>query len=89
MVATFPANANAAFAGAVPYLMLAGNLVAGWQMARSVLVAEAALARGEESSFMATKICTAQFYAHHILPEIDLQRSRVMHGAASLLGVTF
>ena len=27
---------NAAFAGSVPYLMLAGNLVAGWQLARSL-----------------------------------------------------
>jgi hypothetical protein len=88
-IAAAPANANAAYAGAVPYLMLAGNLVASWQMARSVLVAEAALARGEDSAFMATKITTAQFYAHHILPEVDLQRSRVLHGAASLLGVTF
>jgi hypothetical protein len=89
LIAAAPANANAAYAGAVPYLMLAGNLVAGWQMARSVLVAEAALARGEDSAFMATKIATARFYANHILPEVDLQRSRVMNGAASLLGVTF
>jgi hypothetical protein len=69
--------------------MLAGNLVAGWQMARSVLVAETALARGEDSALMTTKIATAQFYAHHILPEVELQRSRVTQGAASLLGVTF
>jgi hypothetical protein len=89
LIAVAPADANAAHAGAVPFLMLAGNLVAGWQMARSVLVAEAALARGEEGVFMATKIATAQFYAHHILPEVDLQRSRVSQGAASLLGVTF
>jgi 3-(methylthio)propanoyl-CoA dehydrogenase len=27
---------NAVFAGSVPYLMLAGNVVAGWQMARSL-----------------------------------------------------
>jgi hypothetical protein len=34
------ASPNAVFAGSVPYLMLAGNLVAGWQMARALLVAE-------------------------------------------------
>ena len=39
------ANPNAVFAGSVPYLMLAGNLVAGWQMARALLVAEDQLAR--------------------------------------------
>jgi len=88
LIAVAPADANAAYAGAVPYLMLVGNLVAGWQMARSVLMAEAALARGEDSAFMSAKIATAQFYVHHILPEVDLQRSRVLHGAASLLGVT-
>ena len=38
---------NAVFAGSVPYLMLAGNLVAGWQMARALLVAEEQLAAGE------------------------------------------
>ncbi len=31
---------NAVFAGSVPYLMLAGNLMAGWQMARALIVAE-------------------------------------------------
>ena len=37
---------NAAFAGSVPYLMLAGNLIAGWQMARSLMVAEDLARRG-------------------------------------------
>ena len=40
------ADPNAVFAGSVPYLMLAGNLVAGWQMARALLVAEDLLADG-------------------------------------------
>ncbi|HWI78651.1 MAG TPA: acyl-CoA dehydrogenase, partial [Ramlibacter sp.] len=31
------ASPNAVFAGSVPYLMLAGNLMAGWQLARSLL----------------------------------------------------
>ncbi len=85
LVAVSPHNANAAYAGAVPYLMLAGTLVAGWQLARSVLVAEAALARGEDLAFMTAKIATARFYAHHILIETDLHRTRVIDGAASLL----
>ena len=34
------ASPNAVFAGSVPYLMLAGNLMAGWQMARALLVAQ-------------------------------------------------
>ena len=83
------ASPNAAYAGAVPYLMLAGNLVAGWQMARAVLVAEAALARGEDSDFMSAKMATARFYAHHILTETGLQRTRVIDGAGSLLNAVF
>ena len=34
------ADPNAVFAGSVPYLMLAGNVLAGWQMARALLAAE-------------------------------------------------
>ncbi|WP_432288665.1 acyl-CoA dehydrogenase (plasmid) [Aminobacter sp. BA135] len=69
------AGPNAAYAAGVPYLMLAGNLVAGWQMARAVLAAEAA-----SSDFMTAKIATAQFYSHHILPETGLQRVRATAG---------
>ena len=58
---------NAAYAGSVPYLMLTGNLVAGWQMGRALLVAQSKLAAGEETAFMQAKITTAQFYAEHIL----------------------
>ncbi len=89
LITLAPVNPNAAYAGAVPYLMLAGNLVAGWQMARAVLVAEAALQRGDDIAFMAAKIATARFYAHHILPETELQRLRVIDGAAGLADIPF
>ncbi|CUH87669.1 Putative acyl-CoA dehydrogenase AidB [Phaeobacter sp. CECT 5382] len=75
----------AAFGAGVPYLMLAGNLVSGWQMARSLLAAEAALARGEDPDFMAAKIATARFYADHILCEAEMQRTRCVEGGDSLL----
>ena len=65
------ADPNAVFAGRVPYLMLAGNLMAGWQMARALLVAEDALAAGEDdAAFMQAKIATARFYADHILSRV-------------------
>jgi len=54
-------NPNAVFAGSVPYLMLAGNLVAGWQMARSLLAAERLLAHGDgDAGFLNAKITTAR-----------------------------
>lgn len=81
------ADPNTAYAGAVPYLMLAGNLVAGWQMARAALAANAATA--DDPEFMTAKIATARFYAQHLLPETALQRTRIVEGAESLLDLSF
>lgn len=78
------ANPNAAYAGSVPYLMLAGNLVAGWQLARSLLVAEDKLAAGEDVAFMAAKIATARFYAEHILSRAGGTRDAIVEGADSV-----
>ena len=61
------ASPNAVFAGSVPYLMLAGTVMAGWQMARALMVAEDRLAEGTDAAFMQAKIATARFYADHIL----------------------
>ncbi len=77
-------NPNAAYAGSVPYLMLAGNLVAGWQMARSLMVAEDQLAAGEDADFMSAKIATARFYAEHILSRAGGLRDAIVEGADSV-----
>jgi 3-(methylthio)propanoyl-CoA dehydrogenase len=78
------ANPNAAFAGSVPYLMLAGNLVAGWQLGRALLVAEDMVARGEDAAFAAAKITTAQFYAGHLLSKATGLRDAIVDGADSV-----
>lgn len=75
-------NPNAAYAGSVPYLMLAGNLVAGWQLARALLVAEDMLAT--DQAFMGAKIATARFYAEHILPRTGALRAAIVDGADSV-----
>ena len=85
MLQTSKQDVNAAFAGGVPYLMLAGNLIAGWQLARSLLVAEKALEDDIDPAFMTAKIATARFYADHILPDTDTQRDRIIEGSESLL----
>jgi 3-(methylthio)propanoyl-CoA dehydrogenase len=74
-------NPNAAFAGSVPYLMLAGNLVAGWQLGRALLVAEEQLAAGVDKPFMQSKITTARFYADHILTRTPGMRDAIVDGA--------
>ncbi|MGA0569174.1 acyl-CoA dehydrogenase [Variovorax sp. VNK109] len=75
---------NAAFAGSVPYLMLAGNLVAGWQLGRALLAAEGELAAGTDAAFMKTKIVTARFYADHILTKAPGIRDAIVEGADSV-----
>ncbi|MCV2357661.1 acyl-CoA dehydrogenase [Paucibacter sp. TC2R-5] len=81
-------NPNAAYAGSVPYLMLAGNLVAGWQLARSLMVAEDHLAAGEDVAFMSAKIATARFYAEHILSRAGGLRDAIVEGADSVTAMS-
>ena len=93
------ASPNAVYAGSVPYLMLAGNLVAGWQLARALLAAEEALAtaRGgtagaagsatDDAEFMNAKIITAQFYADHILCKACGLRDSIVEGADSVMAL--
>ncbi|WP_374662898.1 acyl-CoA dehydrogenase [Inhella sp.] len=78
---------NAVFAGSVPYLMLAGNLIAGWCLARGLLVAEKALEAGEDLAFMEAKVTTARFYAEHILPRTAALRDAILNGADSCLAL--
>jgi len=75
---------NAVFSGSVPYLMLAGNLVAGWQMARALLVAQEQLTHADDAVFMQSKITTARFYADHILTKIPGLRDSIVDGAGSV-----
>ena len=84
VAASSKASPNAVYAGSVPYLMLAGNLMAGWQMARALLVAEKAMAAGEDVAFMQAKITTARFYADHILCKAGGLRDSIVDGAESV-----
>lgn len=79
------ASPNAVFAGSVPYLMLAGNVMAGWQMARALVAAEAQLAAGEgDAAFLRAKVTTARFYAEHILSKVPGVRDAILTGADSV-----
>ena len=80
IVAQAASNPNAAFAGSVPYLMLAGNVMAGWQLARSYLVAH----KQPQDSFMKAKAVTARFYADHILSKAPGLRDAIVEGAGSV-----
>jgi len=81
------ASPNAVFAGSVPYLMLAGNLMSGWQLARALLVAEKAVAAGTDVAFMQAKVTTARFYADHILSQAPGVRDAIVEGADSVIAM--
>ena len=78
------AHPNDVFAGSVPYLMLAGNLMAGWQLGRALLVALTPEAQAQDAAFMAAKVTTARFYADHILSKAPGIRDSIVHGASSV-----
>jgi len=82
------ANPNAVFAGSVPYLMLAGSLMAGWQLARALIVAEDQLDRGEgDRGFLTTKVATARFYAEHLLSKLPSLRDAIVEGGDSVVAL--
>ena len=80
IVAHAATDPNAAFAGSVPYLMLAGNVMAGWQLARSYLVAQ----KNPDDAFMKAKAVTARFYTDHILSKAPGLRDSIVEGAGSV-----
>ena len=79
------AQPNAVYAGSVPFLMLAGNLLAGWQMAQSWLAADALPA--EQAAFAFQKKITCVFYAEHLLPRCHAQALAITQGAGSCMAL--
>jgi hypothetical protein len=84
VVANHRSDPNAVYAGSVPYLMLAGSLVAGWQLGRALLVATRLRAGGEDVEFMRRKIAVARFYADHLLTRVPGLRDSIVDGAGAV-----
>jgi alkylation response protein AidB-like acyl-CoA dehydrogenase len=81
-------NPLAAFAGAVPFLKLAGIVAGGWQMARAAVISERKVAQGSgEASFLKAKIATARFYGDHVLVQAPGLRDTVVKGAAGVMAL--
>jgi alkylation response protein AidB-like acyl-CoA dehydrogenase len=88
LLETYPYNALAAGAGAVPYLKLWGTVAGGWQMARAAHLAKARLDGGaEDFEFYRAKIATARFYAEHILPQAQAHKAAIVNGSSSVLAL--
>jgi len=78
-------NPLSAFAGAVPFLKLAGIVAGGWQMARAALAAEKNLSK--DKSFYEAKIATARFYGDHVLVQAPGLRDTVVKGSAGVMAL--
>jgi 3-(methylsulfanyl)propanoyl-CoA dehydrogenase len=78
-------NPLTAFAGAVPFLKLAGIVAGGWQMARAALAAERNLSK--DKSFHEAKIATARFYGDHVLVQAPGLRDTVVKGSAGVMAL--
>ncbi len=88
LLQTYPYNASAAGAGAVPYLKLWGTVAGGWQMARAAHIAKTRLDGGaEDFDFHRAKIGTARFYAEHILPQAQSYKAAIVNGSSSVLAL--
>lgn len=74
-------NIRGAYMGSVPCLLLAGTVHAGWQLARSALVAARAIRQGSTDEFYANKISTAVMYAVHVLPRAGAYADAISGGA--------
>lgn len=74
---------RAVFLGSVPYLMLAGVVNAGWQLARAALVCGQQADADNASSFYTQKLATSVFYAAHILPRAESLSVAVCEGAVA------
>ncbi|BCG04165.1 hypothetical protein PPGU19_087330 (plasmid) [Paraburkholderia sp. PGU19] len=78
---------NAVHAGSFVYLTLAGELVAGWQLARALIAAEEHAERDGDKTFLDGKIATARFFSEHVLSQASAHRDRILHGADSVLAI--
>jgi len=88
IVASQKERPNAAYAGSVPYVMLTGHLVSGWQMARALVAAETRLAGGDaDAAFLQAKVTTARFHAEHLLSRVPGLRDEIVDGADSVMAL--
>ncbi|PLC49216.1 acyl-CoA dehydrogenase [Pollutimonas subterranea] len=79
-LANAQSSIRAVFLGSVPYLMLAGTVHAGWQLARAALVCSQKADAGQGTAFYTQKLATSIFYAAHILPRAESLSASIVEG---------
>ncbi|MBU1776242.1 MAG: acyl-CoA dehydrogenase [Gammaproteobacteria bacterium] len=87
MLENYDSDPQAAHAGAVPYLMLNGIVLGGWQMGRAALVAQRQLDAGSADGFLQAKLATARYFAAHQLPKTMGYCNAITEGADAVLSL--
>ncbi len=88
VVSTYGPDVRRASVGAVPFLELFGTVAGGWQMGRAALAAHRRLAEGQgDAGFHRAKLCTARFYADHVLARAPGLALTVAEGAEGALAI--
>ncbi|MFT7675051.1 MAG: alkylation response protein AidB-like acyl-CoA dehydrogenase [Gammaproteobacteria bacterium] len=72
----------------VDFLMMSGNIVAGWLMALSALAAKRHIDAGSSEEFYRNKIKTAIFFCEHVLPRAESLAITVQSGSQSILAIS-
>lgn len=88
LLSALPDDPNQALAGATPYLTLAGTVIGGWLMARSILAAKDLMSENSGDVWLATKVTTGRFYCEQLLPRSFGYLDAVKGDQEVLLGAT-
>ncbi len=86
LLANYEGSPQAAAAGAVPFLKLAGTVTGAWLMARAATVAFDRL-KEADGGFYGAKLVTARYFVEHVLPEANGYRDAIVNGAESVLAL--
>ena len=81
ILANAKSDTKAVYAGSFAYLRLAGLVLGGWQMARSLLAAERL--RNSDPTFYGAKIATARFFAENLLPQASALATSILESGHS------
>ncbi len=73
-------NLEAAFLGSVPYLLMSGITIAGWQMVRAAIVCINRINQGSATSFHKSKLSTCVAYSTFVLPRTHSMAAGIVAG---------
>ena len=88
IVANARSDVRGVFAGSVPYVVLAGIVLGGWQMARAAGIAVGRIeADDPDTDFFKAKLATARFFADHILSKATGLRDGIVDGSEAVMAL--